>query len=290
MTLTDFEVGSIKSALTSWEWCEYISTAVVFLGCVGEFVAEFTSLAKSHESKNRIARLSLIVLILGIAGELLGTVRTSQLSGQLIAYIEERAGNAEQRAGEANRLASENKKEAEVLRKDAEAEHLARVKIEARVGWRHLPAQQKAEIANKIGDFSNQEGASFWYQSGDTEAAMFASDLAESLKLAHIVVQPPASVMMFQESGRFGDPIKHVETGVIFQSTKDQRSRSLADAIVRELNSRGFDAARQRDPPFDDKPIPQVWVNVQPRPEGPQGEFKLQAELEAKGGTKNKPN
>src|ERR1019366_781658 len=39
---------------------------------------------------------------LGIAGELLGAVRTSQLSGQLIANIEERAGKAERRAAEAD--------------------------------------------------------------------------------------------------------------------------------------------------------------------------------------------
>ena len=85
-----------------------------------------------------------------------------------------------------------------------------------------------------------------------------------------------------RESGRFGDPIKPPDTGVIVQSTKDQRSRSLADSIIKELNSRGFDARRQTNPPFDDKPMPQVWVNVEPRPEGPQGEFKLQAEREAK--------
>ena len=80
------------------------------------------------------------------------------------------------------------------------------------------------------------------------------------------------------ESGRLNQPIKRIETGVILQSTKDDLSRSLADAIIRELKVRGFDAARETDPPFDPNPAPQVWVNVEPRPNGPQGEYKLAAE------------
>lgn len=80
------------------------------------------------------------------------------------------------------------------------------------------------------------------------------------------------------ESGRRGGPILRSESGVRLQSTRDDRSRRLADAIISELTKRGFDAARQVDPPFDPNPIPQVWVNVDPRPDGPQGEFKLAAE------------
>jgi len=275
MILTDSEVESLKAALNCWERFGYVSTAIVFIGCVGEFIAEFTSLPKTEGSKHKLARLSLIVLIFGIAGELLSTVRTSQLSGQLIANIEERASANE-------REAAQLQKDAEQLRKDAEAEHLARVKIEARVAWRHLTDKQKSEIGTQLGDFSNQEGASFWYQAGDTEAAMFAIDIAEALRAAHVVVQPPADLSVLHESGKFGDPIKRVDTGVILQSTKDARSRALAEAIIRELTLRGFDATRQTDPPFDDRPIPQVWLNVWPRPEGPQGEFKLEAERQAK--------
>jgi hypothetical protein len=120
MVLTDSEVGSLKAALNRWEWFGYISTAIVFIGCVGEFIAEFSSLTKTEESQHKLARLSLIVLILGIAGELLSTVRTSQLSGQLIANIEERTATAEQKAGDANDRASANEREAAQLRKDAE--------------------------------------------------------------------------------------------------------------------------------------------------------------------------
>jgi len=101
MTLTDSELLSLKSALGCWEWFEYISTAIVWIGCAGEFIAEFTSLPRTKEIERKLSRLSLIVLLVGIAGELLGTIRTSQLSGQIIANTEERAAVAAQKAGDA---------------------------------------------------------------------------------------------------------------------------------------------------------------------------------------------
>jgi len=136
--VTDSGVVSLKAALNGWEWFEYVCTAIVCLGCVGEFLAEFTSLPKTEEAKHKLSRLSLLVLILAIAGELLGTVRTSQLSGQLIANIEERAGNAEQRAAEANERASANEKEAAGLRFQVEQEQMARLQLEKYAAWRHV--------------------------------------------------------------------------------------------------------------------------------------------------------
>jgi hypothetical protein len=138
MIPTDSALASLKGALNRWELFEYASTAVLGLGCIGEFLAEFTVVPRDETGKHKLARLSLIVLILGIAGELLGTVRTNQLSGQLIASIEERAGNAEQRAGEANERASANEKEAARLRLQVEQEKIARLQLEKYAAWRHL--------------------------------------------------------------------------------------------------------------------------------------------------------
>jgi hypothetical protein len=91
-------------------------------------------------------------------------------------------------------------------------------------------------------------------------------------------------------SGKWDDPIRHIETGVSLQSTKDNRSRLLAESIIRELKARGFDAVRQTDPPFDDRPVPQVWIMVNPRPEGPQGDAKLQADVDKQNKAKSSRN
>lgn len=172
--------------------------------------------------------------------------------------------------------------EAETARKQAEDEAMARVKIEARVAWRHITKQQQEEIGKSLGRRFSNQGVSVWYSAGDIECSSFAADIAHALQNVHTLrIHPPGSVLELQESGRFGGPIKRIQTGVIVQSTRDDRSRSLADAIIRELTQRGFDASRQGDPRFDPNPVPQVWVNVEPRPDGPQGEFKLAAQQAA---------
>lgn len=127
MTLTASEVASLRSALGCWEWAEYISTGVVFVGCVGECFAEFTRFPATEKKKRKLARLSLILVIAGIAGELLATVRTSQLSGLVIANIEEQAGDAKtsadkaaQAADRANSSARQANIEAKVAKERAE--------------------------------------------------------------------------------------------------------------------------------------------------------------------------
>jgi hypothetical protein len=229
-----------------------------------------------------------MILILGIAGELLSAVRTSQLSGQIIANIEERAANAEQKAGEANDRATANEREAAQLRKDAEAEHLARVKIEAAVAWRQLSDKDKRDIGAAVTEFQSLVAASVWFNASSTEAEIFADDIAEALRNGKIIVQPPGGVMEMRESGKFGAPIKQPLTGVIVQSTKDNAARQFAASVIAELTRRGFDAAKQTDPPFGEGKFPQIWVNVEPRPKGPQGEYKLQTERETK--ARNKIN
>lgn len=101
MTLTASDVASLKSALDWWELAEYASTGIVFIGCLGEFFAEFTAFPKSEHRKHKLARLSLILVIAGIAGELLATVKSSELSGQIIAYVEANASDAKTSADNA---------------------------------------------------------------------------------------------------------------------------------------------------------------------------------------------
>jgi len=175
-----------------------------------------------------------------------------------------------------------DERDAVQLRKDAEDERLARAKIEAAVGWRSLSDQQKRDIGAALASFSLKAGASMWFNGSSTEAEMFADDIADALRFGHITTSAPGGIMEMRESGKWNGEIKSVETGVVIQSTKAPAAIEFAKALISELTSRGFDAKRQTDPPFDDKAEPIIWVMVQPRPKGPQGEYKLQAEREAK--------
>jgi hypothetical protein len=243
-----------------------------------------------------LAFVGWILIVLGVAGEYVADSFVSKADGFVQTFDETLLAEAERASSEAilgasaanRQVAVARQRTAELengaaqLRKEAEDERLARAKIEARVAWRHLTDDQQQDIARQLGDFSNAEGASFWSQAGDTEAGMFAADLANAVKLAHIVVQPPGEIVTMQASGKFGDPIRKLTVGVTVLPTKDDRSLELAKALIQVLNARGFDATRQTDPPFKPEMAPQIEVFVHPRPEGPQGEYKLEAESQAK--------
>jgi hypothetical protein len=113
---------------------------------------------------------------------------------------------------------------------------------------------------------------------------MFAFDISDALQVSHtLLVYTPGSFIDLREGGRLSGPSTRPETGVVVSSTTDNPSDALADAIIKELTTRGFDAARGDPVPFSAEITrPYVWITVDPRPEGPQGEFKLRAEAEKK--------
>src|ERR1700722_1832605 len=88
----------LSSSLLFWEIAGYVSTGIVILGCVGEYIADFTRIPKSEDEKHRISKLSLIILIVGIAGELLTAVRASQISGQVISDLQTTVADAKRSA------------------------------------------------------------------------------------------------------------------------------------------------------------------------------------------------
>ena len=239
---------------------------------------------KSH-SRQWIAKIGFIGWVsvaLGVAGEGIAEYFVSDAETNIRAFDESLLAEAQRKASQNEREAAQLRRDAEGLKKDAEDEHAARVEIEAKVAWRRLNDKEQSDMAAKVGMFPpNSEGVSLWTDAGDTEAATFAVDIAKSLKQTHAVVQPPGQIMEMRESGKFGDPIRPFPTGVSVLPTKDDVSQNFADRVVKQLNLRGFDAVRRKDPPSKDGKVPQIEIFVYQRPEGPQGEYKLQAEQEA---------
>ena len=160
MILPASEVASLKSALGCWELVGYISTGVVFLGCVGEFIAEFTSFSREEDRKHKLSRLSLIVLIAGIAGELLGGVRVSQISGELIANVEQEAGRAI---------------------KAAEDERMARLQIEKSMQWRELSEAAKKALCKILPPQSATDETVVLTVWNDPEPASYAEEFADTI-------------------------------------------------------------------------------------------------------------
>jgi hypothetical protein len=195
-----------------------------------------------------------------------------------IAEAQKAAGEAHERASKADERAFKTEKEAARLTKEAEDERMARVKIEERVAWRHLTKEQQSGIAGRLKRFANQWG-NIGRVSYDAEITAFATDIAQTLSAAGWHVLPPSAISMRETSApAFGNPIEPVITGVTISSTPDARAREMADALSGELHSLGYDASvsPKREPAQEVFSI--IWVLIENRPEGPQGELKLRAQ------------
>jgi hypothetical protein len=219
--------------------------------------------------------VSVLLITGGIVAELWAGVKITQINGLLGSRGAELRSKSDQLVGLLNA-------KAEGLAKETEDERSARVKIEANVAWRHLTDKQKADIGAKLRPLTALETASVWFVSGDPESSMFADDIAESLRAANLVTAAPDGITWTRTPMDFNAPIKPSVTGVLVGSVDDPHSRSLSDAIIKELNSRGFDAKRGETTGSDTLAPTKLWVAVNPRPPGPQGEYKLQAQREVK--------
>jgi hypothetical protein len=96
MTISPAEIASIGRRLAFWEVAEYVSEALVGIGCFGEYVAEYAKWPASwtEEQKRRLGRRSLILLIIGIGSGILSLIQTNALSGHVIGSLGEQAQDA----------------------------------------------------------------------------------------------------------------------------------------------------------------------------------------------------
>jgi hypothetical protein len=218
MILNASDLAALKSSLEFWEIVEYISAATVLFGVVGEYVAEFTEFATKMEIEKKLAKISTLVLIVGLTVELLGLVKTSQLSGRLIASLEEQSGEANARAAEAIKV--------------AEQERLARVKIEEKLAWRDLNRVQQERIIAKIATFRGQSFDLITYLE-DQEAVNLAKKIGSALVVSQWVHTPSNSALGFS-----------LLLGVVIHVAPSQKANfeSAAEALASALQAEGIAA------------------------------------------------
>ncbi len=116
------ELEWLTNAIDGWEVAEYIFAALVAIACFGEFIADFTDwwlhgcfwtlFGNIEHRKEKIGKVSTLVLIMALVGELFCLVKSNRLSGRLVSLAMESAGNA-------NREAELAKRESKLLREQA---------------------------------------------------------------------------------------------------------------------------------------------------------------------------
>lgn len=294
-----FSVSGFWDSLAANEWAAVVSALVLTIGAVLEYWSQLKALSLLIVKwllrrtvpfevcvLKKLSRHALgpILVVLGIAGEVIFEGRTFILENRQERESQATISSLKERTALSEATTAQLRKDASQLLKDAEDEHTARVKIEARVAFRSLNEKQKRDIGRQLSRFGNVTGVSMWFVTGSPETELFADDIAEALRLAHIHIRAPGGIMTAREGGGPWDaPIVRAETGVAVASTSNPLAHELAEAIVKELGDRGFDTKRRPDESSKNNPPGAVvWITVEARPEGPQGEFKLQAEREAK--------
>jgi hypothetical protein len=159
--------------------------------------------------------------------------------------------------------------------KATEDERMSRVELEEKVAWRSLGEHQKNAMTSALEKFSGQlaEGG---FLSSDTEAFAFSAEIATVLRASQWRVIPPNPyVMMMKETSlpNTDSPVERIDFGVEVTSTSDPQSDAAAHAVAHELGKLGFDAYFK---PTTLRPqSSRIWITVQHRPLGPQGEAKL---------------
>jgi len=175
---------------------------------------------------------------------------------------------------EAKQAIAEANKATSIANQQAAAANLELARLQAKMLPRSLTKAQQERLASGVSSLAPQS-ANVWYGAGDKESENFAWDIASALDAAGWKVFSPASTATLAQSGKPFGSIPRLQTGVVVSSNKDAASMKAVDALVTELSALGFEARKAADIGNGHDPL--VVVTVQARPEGAQGEMKVNA-------------
>ena len=247
---------AVEHALDFWEWVEYSAAAIVFGGAIGEFISEFTRWPENKYKREQVGKVSALILIVGLAAELIGLVRTSQISGQITAQLNKQAGNARRDAANANRDAARARRDAEAFKRDAESfkrdiananaraaeasetaerERLARLQLEAKLAPRKLSVEQQRRISDRLRPFLGKPYDLF--VEAEPEATRLLEVIDKILTSAKWLRVPPKSTLLYQNKAGLVS-----SSGVKIQITKNKMADfgPALEVFVKALRDEGI--------------------------------------------------
>ena len=271
-------IARLWDSLTVLQWAAVVSALVLTIGAVVEYRHQLRSLsvliakwlvqkATPFEvctlKKLLIHSLGPILVVIGIAGDFI-------FEGRAFILENRQEAGAQRTIAALKKTASENEKEAEEIRES--------------VAPRRLTANQVATFRSDLSKFSRQPVVAI-NNPFDFEAAVLAAEILSALKSADWDTNPNFGIDR-EVSSLVRAPSIPV-TGVLVQSSPEKRSRRAAAELVTALSDVGFDSRMVTKgvvgfDPIRGKKERLVVIDVEARPEGPQGEAKLRAEAEKK--------
>src|SRR5258707_12658226 len=112
------KISSLSSSDSWWGYFLIISTLIVLIGVAAEALKFMKRINRHPKLKHSIETGALLILIAGIAGELLGETKTISIGDQISGLLNDKAGAANERAAMAEKGASEASLKAEQLKAD----------------------------------------------------------------------------------------------------------------------------------------------------------------------------
>lgn len=276
------EIKALEISSTAWEPWVWVFSALVVVGVVMElwvvrhdwreewetfaiwyFIGATRSLSRPDGLKLWVEVISVVLIAMGVAGELGIGVEISHINGAIRGKASElRTKNAELRRDSDQLVALVNERAGKLEKEAAE--------IEESVAPRRLSIEQRESLTSRLTKFHGRNVVVFTDPS-DAEAALFASDIYRALKAAHWDVDSSSGI------GNGGGKNLNMapnlpSTGVDVPCGPPKLHDAAGKALVRELVNMGFDSQCSTR-------VTGLWpLEILARPLGPQGDAKLRAE------------
>jgi hypothetical protein len=211
------DISGLQARLDFWELFDRIALVVVFLGVLGELLAEFTNVFKTQNDEKRKKNFTVafsLVLLVGLAGEFQAVRRTSRLANDITAILRSdiakafknagdagiEASQANERAAQANEHARELENQNLKLAQRLETEKLARVQLQTAIEPRRLSAEDVKEITEASRAFL-RPGVKILVRSTNGDEAYLAIQVAAALRDAGFDVDRQLYSGVFYELG-----------------------------------------------------------------------------------------
>jgi hypothetical protein len=281
--LPDLARDALQATADKWFHWLLVSSAVVALGVALEAWEATIILKRWYRLKRDkevtapnekswaipASYLGLLLVIAGVVGEGVFDALVSNADTALRAHDSQILAQTHREASDANDRAT-----AAQTRADAAESHAA--EVQESVAPRRLTGKQPLLIATRLSRFSRQPMVAI-HNTFDVEASVLAAEILATLESAKWVVHPTFGVNRPVSWWERAPSVP--QTGIFIEASLDKRSQSAARALSRELSDNGFDCRVRKNGLIGSSlPFPLVLIDVEARPEGPQGEAKLRAE------------
>jgi hypothetical protein len=198
----------------------------------------------SSSLADRLFAISNVVLVLGAAAVLVGTIGAIIMSGVREQFANERISANETATAQARADSDLANARAAEANRAAEQERLARVKLEAKLAPRSLTTDQMVELRNKWLQYAGATVDILIFPSGTPDIMPLAGIIRETLIQSQWIIEHN-----WQSLGGFV-----VGVGVAVRSGSNPLIEKQADILVEGLNA--ADVLTSRAPPLKDDSMP----------------------------------